>query len=37
VAPGSLRGSDAITSVAAVDRYRTDTVKEPVELDTIGN
>jgi type IV pilus biogenesis protein CpaD/CtpE len=37
VAPGTLRGSDGITSVAAVDRYRTDTVKEPVPINTIGN
>lgn len=37
VAPGRLRGSDGITSVAAVERYRTDTIKEPAPLDSIGD
>jgi len=37
VAPGSLRGSDGVTSAAAVVRYRTDAVKEPLPLDSIGD
>jgi type IV pilus biogenesis protein CpaD/CtpE len=36
-APGSLRGSDGIAAADAVERYRTDNIKQPGRLRVLGD